>query len=130
MGDIEKLDLTFEKVTRVTKDGDIVQDLKEGYVYFEAGLDANGKKITIPKRVRLDKPERMLNKFVTKVKALAEEKYKEQKYYVASKTPPGIDVHLVNEEDVNDKMLLVFREVEQYMKSKNVAVMATGSVEF
>ncbi|MFH1669785.1 MAG: hypothetical protein ABIA62_07705 [Candidatus Woesearchaeota archaeon] len=130
MGDSENLDLTFEKVTRVTKDGDIVKDLKEGYLHFEAKLDANGKKLTISKRVRLDKPERMLNKFVTKVKALAEEKYKEQKYYVANKKPPAIDVHLVNEEDVNDKLLLVFEEVGQYMRSKNIAVMATASVKF
>ena len=126
----EKLEIRFEKVVRKTKSGDILQDVKEGYIYFDTNLDANGKKLLIEKRVRLDKPERMLNKFVTKLKALSEEEYKEQKYYVARKNPPTIDVHCVNEEDVNDKLLPVFEEVAQFNKTGNAAVLATESVEF
>ncbi len=130
MTDAEKLELRFEKVERKTKNGDIVQDLKEGYVHFDVTMDANGKKITLGKRVRLDKPERMLNKFITKLKALAEEQYKEKTYYVADKTPPPIDVRCVNEEDVNDKMIAVFEEVDKFNKTGNVAVLATGKAEF
>ena len=128
--DAEHVELRFEKVERKSKNGDVVQDLKEGYIYFDVGLDAAGKKLTISKRIRLDKPEKMLNKFVTKLKALAEEQYKEQKYYVADKKPPAIEIVLLNEEDVNDKMLPVFEEVAQFNKTGNVAVLATGAVEF
>ncbi|MBU2561525.1 MAG: hypothetical protein KKD17_04450 [Nanoarchaeota archaeon] len=130
MAEVEKLKLRFENVKRKSNNGDVVQDIKEGYVYLDVALDANGKKLKIEKRVRLDKPERMLNKFVTKIKALAEEQYKEKKYYVANKTPPAIDVHLDNEEQVNDKMLPVFEEINQFNKTKNAAVLATSFVEF
>ena len=58
MSEGEKVELRFEKVERKTKSGDIVQDLKDGYIYFNVGLDANGKKISVEKRVRLDKPEK------------------------------------------------------------------------
>ncbi len=126
----EKLELRFEKVVRKTKSGDVLQDVKEGYLYFDTSIDANGKKLVIEKRVRLDKPERMLNKFVTKLKALSEEEYKEQKYYVARKNPPAIDVHCVNEEDVNDKLLHLFEEIAQFNKTGNAAVLATETVEF
>lgn len=126
----ERLDLTFEKAERKSKGGDVLQDIKNGYVYFDVSIDANGKKLAISKRVRLNKPERMLNKFVTKLKALAEEEYKEQKYYVADKNPPAIDVHCVNEEAVNDKMFPMFEEVAQFNKTGNAAVLATESVEF
>ncbi|MBW2996958.1 hypothetical protein KY349_01305 [Candidatus Woesearchaeota archaeon] len=127
---MEKVELRFEKVERKSNNGDVVQDLKAGYIHFEVHIDANGKKLVIPKRVRLDKPERMLNKFVTKLKALAEEKYKEAKYYVADKRPPAIDIHLSNEEEVNDKMQPVFDEVAQFNKTGNIAVLATSVVEF
>ena len=126
----EKVELKFEKVERKSKNNDVARDLKEGYIHFEVNLDANGKKLAIEKRIRLDKPERMLNKFVTKLKALGEEKYKEQKYYVADKKPPAIEIVLLNEEDVNDKMGLVFEEVNQFRKTGNAAVLATSSVEF
>jgi hypothetical protein len=126
----EKVELKFEKVQRKSNNGDVLQDLKEGYIYFDVLVDANGKKLAIAKRIRLDKPDRMLNKFVTKLKALAEEKYKEEKYYVADKRPPAIDIHLTNESDVNDKMGIVFEEVNQYRKSGNAAVLATSVVEF
>ncbi|MBW2971544.1 hypothetical protein KY359_00780 [Candidatus Woesearchaeota archaeon] len=130
MTDVEKLELKFEKAERKSKNGDVVQDIKNGYVHFDVSIDANGKKLKIEKKIRLDKPERMLNKFVTKLKALAEEEYKEKKYYVANKSPPAIDVHLVNEEEVNDKMLPMFEEVNQFNKTGNAAVLATNSVEF
>lgn len=130
MSEAEQLEIKFEKVARKSKSGDVLQDVKEGYIYFDTSIDANGKKLMIEKRVRLDKPERMLNKFVTKLKALAEEAYKEQKYYVANKNPPAIDVHCVNEEDVNEKMLPVFEEVAQFNKTGTAAVMATEVVEF
>ena len=126
----EKLELTMQKVERKSKDGDLAQDIKGGYVYFDVTLVGNEKTIMLEKRIRLDKPERMLNKFVTKIKALAEEKYKEQKYYVADKKPPAIDVHMTNEEEVNDKLLPVFEEVEQFNKTGNAAVLATTFVEF
>lgn len=129
MTDVEKLELKFEKIKRTSRNNDVVQDIKEGYVYFDTTIDANGKKVLISKRVRLDKPERMLNKFVTKLKALAEEQYKEKKYYVANKSPPPIDVHLVNEEDVNDQMLVMFQEVNQFNKTGNPAVLATELIE-
>jgi len=128
--DAERLELKFERVVKKSNNGDVVQDLKEGYVYFDVEMDANGKKIIIAKRIRLDKPDRMLNKFVTKLKALAEEQYKEQKYYVADKRPPAIDVHLVNEEEVNDDMLVMFDEVAQFNKTGNAAVLATNAVQF
>lgn len=127
---MEKLDLRFEKVERRSKNGDVIRDLKQGYIHFDVHFDANGKKISIAKRIRLDKPERMLNKFVTKLKALAEEKYKEEKYYVANKAPPAIDVHCSNEEEVNEKMIPVFEEVALFNKTGNPAVLATGIVEF
>jgi hypothetical protein len=127
---MEKVELKFEKVERKSSNGDVAKDIKDGYVYFDVSLDANGKKFVINKRVRLDKPNRMLNKFVTKIKALAEEQYKEAKYYVADKKPPAIDIHCVNEEDVNDKMGIVFEEVAQFSKTGNAAVLATSSVEF
>ncbi|MFC1741381.1 hypothetical protein ACFL3V_02510 [Nanoarchaeota archaeon] len=130
MTDVEKLDLKMVKVERKSKDGDVVQDIKAGYVYFDVALEGNGKNISMKKKIRLDKPERMLNKFVTKIKSLAEEAYKEQKYYVAKKKPPAIDVHLENEEDVNDKLLLVFEAVEQFNKTGNIAALATTVVEF
>ncbi|NQU78936.1 hypothetical protein HQ545_04160 [Candidatus Woesearchaeota archaeon] len=125
-----KLELRFLNAQRKPNSGDVVQDIKDGYVYFELQVDANGKKITINKRVRLDKPERMLNKFVTKTKALSEEKYKEEKYYVADKTPPAIETILVNEDDVNDKLLQVFKEVNQFNKTGNASVLATSQIEF
>jgi len=118
--DVEKLNLKITNVSRKTKSGDIVKDL----------VDANGKKIVIEKRVRLDKPERMLNKFVTKVKAIAEESYKERTYYVAQKTPPSIETSLDNESDVNDRLLPVFEEVNHYIKTSNPSVLATSSVKF
>ena len=127
---MEKVELKFEKVERKHKTEDLLQDLKQGYVYFDATIDANGKKLVIEKRVRMDKPDRMLNKFVTKLKALAEEKYKEEKYYVADKKPPAIEIALLNEEDVNDKMGLVFNEINQFNKTGNAAVLATSLVEF
>ena len=126
----ERVELKFEKVERKSEDGDIVQDLKKGYVHFDVHIDANGKKLKIEKRIRLDKPEKMLNKLVTKLKALAEERYKEQKYYVADKKPPAIETVLLNEEEVNDKLLPVFEEIGQYMKTGNVAVLATTLIEF
>jgi len=128
--DVEKLNLKITNVSRKTKSGDIVKDLKEGYIYFDVTVDANGKKIVIEKRVRLDKPERMLNKFVTKVKAIAEESYKERTYYVAQKTPPSIETSLDNESDVNDRLLPVFEEVNHYIKTSNPSVLATSSVKF
>ena len=127
---MEKVELRFEKVERKSSNGDVLKDVKDGYVYFDVSLDANGKKFVIEKRIRLDKPDRMLNKFVTKLKALAEEKYKEEKYYVADKKPPAIEVVLLNEEDVNEKMSVVFDEVAQYSKTGNASVMATQVVEF
>jgi hypothetical protein len=130
VADGEKLELTMQKVERTTKDGDVVQDLKTGYVYFNVMLEGNGKKILLDKKIRLDKPERMLNKFVTKIKGLAEEQYKEQKYHVADKKPRAIETVLVNEDDVNDKMMVVFEEVGQYVKTSNVAVLGTSVVEF
>lgn len=127
---MEKVELRFEKVERKSSNGDVLKDVKEGYVYFDVHVDANGKKFVIEKRIRLDKPDRMLNKFVTKVKALAEEKYKEEKYYVADKKPPAIDIHLANEDEVNDRMSLLFEEVSQFSKTGNAAAMATETVEF
>ena len=127
---MEKVELRFEKVERKSSNGDVLKDVKDGYVYFDVSLDANGKKFVIEKRIRLDKPDRMLNKFVTKLKALAEERYKEEKYYVADKKPPAIEVVLLNEEDVNEKMSVVFDEVAQYSKTGNASVMATQVVEF
>lgn len=126
----EKLELNMQKVERKSSNGDMVQDIKGGYVYFDVTLEGNGKTIMLEKRIRLDKPDRMLNKFVTKIKALAEEKYKEQKYYVANKNPPAIDVHLSNEEDVNDRMIVMFEEVDKFNKTGNAAVLATNVVEF
>jgi hypothetical protein len=127
---MEKVELKFEKVERKSNNGDVLQDLKKGYVYFDVQVDANGKKLAIEKRIRLNKPDRMLNKFVTKLKALAEERYKEEKYYVADKRPPAIEIVLLNEEEVNEKMLPVFEEVAQFNKTGNPAVLATGVVEF
>ena len=127
---MEKVELKFEKVEKKSNNGDVLQDVKDGYVYFDVSVDANGKKFVISKRVRLNKPDRMLNKFVTKLKALAEERYKEEKYYVADKKPPAIDVHLANEEEVNDRMGPVFEEVVQFSKTGNASVMATSVVEF
>ncbi|MBW2968092.1 hypothetical protein KY362_06415 [Candidatus Woesearchaeota archaeon] len=126
----ENLVLKFEKVVRKSESGDVCRDIKAGYVHFDAHIDANGKKLVISKRIRLDKSHRMLNKFVTKLKALAEEQYKDTSYYVADKTPPPIDVHLDNEDEVNEKMFLIFEEVNTYLKNGNVAVLATETVEF
>jgi hypothetical protein len=126
----EKLKLKLLEVKRKTSSGDLVKDLKDGYVYFDVVVDGNGKKLTFEKRVRLDKPERMCNKFVTKIKAMAEEQYKEKTYYVAQNTPPAIESVLTNEEDANDKMLAVFEEVGQYMKTKKVGAMVTANVKF
>lgn len=128
--DSEKLELAMVKVERKATDGDVVKDIKSGYVYFDVTLKGNGKKIVLDKRVRLDKPERMLNKFVTKIKALAEEKYKEQKYYVANKSPPAINTELVNEDDVNDKMKQLFEDVIKFDKTGNTAMLAVSLVEF
>ena len=126
----EKLKLNLIEVKRKTSSGDLVKDLKDGYVYFDVVIDGNGKKIQFEKRTRLDKPERMLNKFITKIKAMAEEQYKEQAYYVAQKTPPAIESVLTNEADANDKMFAVFEQVGQYMKTKNVGAMVTANVKF
>ncbi len=130
MADAEMLKINMLEVKRKLNSGDIIQDLKEGYVYFDITVDANGKKITFEKRVRLDKPERMLNKFVTKAKGIAEEMYKEQKYYVAQNKPPKIESSLDNENDVNDKMIVIFEEVGKYIKTKNPAVLGTTEVKF
>ena len=130
MQEAEMLELKFERVLRKTSGNDLVQDINGGYVYFDANINANGKSILINKRIRLDKPEKMLNKFVTKIKALAEEKYKYQKYYVANKNPPPISVVLENEEGVNDRMRLLFEEVSKYSKTGNQSVLATDSIDF
>jgi hypothetical protein len=126
----EKVEVKFVKVVRKAKSGDLAKDLKEGYVYFDVHLDANGKRIVLDKRVRLDKPERMLNKFMTKLLTMAEEQYKEQKYFVAQNTPPELDTKLMNETDVGSKMLPVFEEINKYIKTGNPVVLATALVEF
>ena len=130
MTEAEKVELRFEKVEIKPKNSDVAQDLKEGYVYFDVLMEANRKRLFIEKRVRLDKPDKMLNKFVTKIKALAEEQYKEQKYYVADKKPPAIDTVLTNEEEVNEKMGQLFDEIGQFIKTGNASVLGTKSVEF
>jgi hypothetical protein len=126
----EKVEVKFIKVVRKAKSGDLAKDLKEGYVYFDVHLDANGKKLVLEKRVRLDKPERMLDKFMTKIVNMAEEKYKEARYYVAQLEPPQIETKLVNEEKAKDSMLPVFEEVNHYTKTGNIAALATSLVEF
>ena len=118
------------KVVRKSKSGDIALDIKEGYVYFDVMLSVNDKNIVFEKRIRLDKPDRMLNKFVSKVKSLAEEQYKDMTYYVADKTAPDIDAVLENETAVLDKMGLVFEEVGQFVRSGNIAVLVTKLVKF
>lgn len=122
--DSETVELRFEKIERENS------ELKEGYVHFTVYIDANGKKFTIEKRVRLDKPERMLNKLITKIKELAEEKYKGERYYVANKQPPTIELILVNEEEVNDKMLPAFDEIVKCAKTGNTTLPGTGIIEF
>lgn len=126
----EQLNMKVLKVVRKANNGDVVQDLKEGYVYFDVMLQVNDKNVVFEKRIRLDKPDRMLNKFVSKITALAEERYKDMTYYVADKESPETSTELENEKDVLDKMGLLFGEINQYLKSGNVAVLATKLLEF
>lgn len=127
---IEKLVLKVTKVIRKTKNPQLVDDLKEGYIYFDIRFDANGKSIVIEKRVRLDKPERMLEKFVTKIVPLVEERYKEVKYFVADNPAPELTTKLTNEKELKEKMLPLFEEFSQYMKTGSMASKPTSTVEF
>ena len=126
----EKVEVKFVKVVRKANSGDLAKDLKEGYIYFDVHMDANGKKIVLEKRVRLDKPERMLDKFMTKIVNMAEEKYKDARYYVAQLEPPQIETLLLDEAKAKDKMLPVFEEVNRYTKTGNLSALATKIVEF
>jgi len=125
----EKLVLKVTKVLRKAKNPQLVQDLKEGYIYFDIRIDANGKPLVIEKRVRLDKPERMLEKFTTKIVPMAEERYKELKYFVADNPAPELATKLENEDELKEKMLVVFEEVNQYMKTGNLSSMPTSMIE-
>jgi hypothetical protein len=125
--DTETVELKFEKIERNKKKD---AELREGYVHFTVHIDTNGKKFAIEKRVRLDKPERMLGKLITKIKEIAEEKYKGERYYVANKEPPAIESVLVNEEEIKDKMLPVFDEIIKCAKTGNISLPGTGVVEF
>lgn len=125
--DAEIVSVKVKSVERLKKD--IAEDLKQGYVFFLISMEANGRPLEVKKKMRLDKPEKMLNKFMTKVLGLAEENYKEVKYYVADKTPPDqLDVTLANKAAVEDKVLLMLEEVEQFMKSGKFEVLATDKV--
>ncbi|MBI5881458.1 hypothetical protein HZB90_04980 [archaeon] len=125
----EKLVLTVKKVVRKTNGVTIADDLKEGYIYFDIHFDANGRNLVVEKRTRLDKPERMLEKFVSKIVAQVEEKYKDMKYFVARKTPPEIITKLTNEKALKEAMMDLFKEVDKYTKTKNVSVLVTKQVE-
>ena len=126
----EKIEMKVLKVVRKSASGDIAMDIKEGYVYFDVMLSVNNKNVVFEKRIRLDKPDRMLNKFVSKVMMLAEEQYKDMTYYVADKEAPDTVATLENSADVLDKMGSVFDEVGQFVKSGNVSALVTRLVEF
>jgi hypothetical protein len=127
--DAEKLVLTVKKVVRKTNGVNLTDDLKEGYIYFDIYFDANGRNLIIDKRTRLDKPERMLEKFVSKIVAQAEERYKEVKYFVARKEPPELITKLTNEKDLKEGMMDIFKEVDKYTKTKNISVLMTKQIE-
>ena len=126
----EKVTMKVLKIARKSNSGDVVQDIKEGYIHFDVMLQVNDKKVLFEKRIRLDKPDRMLNKFIEKIIPLAEEQYKDMTYYVADKQAPETVSELENEEELRDRMTAVFEEVAQFVKTGNIAVLGTKSVEF
>ncbi len=117
------------KVLSVKRIGDVPSDIKDGYVYFDVSLDVNGRSISIKKKIRLDKPDKMLNKFLSKILMLAEERYKEMKYFVADKTPPNYFItSLINRKAAAEFLYILFEEIDQFVKTGKFEVLATDKV--
>jgi hypothetical protein len=127
---VEKILMKVLKVARKTTGGDVVKDINDGYIYLDIMMQANDKNIVFEKRIRIDKADKMLNKFLSKIVMIAEEQYKDMTYYVADKESPETTSVLENSEVVNDKMNLFFGEVGQYLKTNNPAVLNTKLVTF
>ena len=126
---VEKLALRIVSVVR-RKDS-IAEDLKQGYVYFSVEMEVDGRPMVMTKKIRLDKPDKMFQKFMAKIPKLCEERYKEVKYYVADKTPPtAVEADIINKDVVEEKMYILLEEVEQFIKTGKFEVLATDKIEF
>jgi len=109
----------------------IDDDIKEGYVHFLIGCDVEGKSFPLKKRLRLDKSEKMLMKFLSKLPVLLEEQYKEIRYYVADKRPPeDLSIEVVNILVVEEKMYLMLEEVESFVRTGRHDVLVTEKISF
>ncbi len=106
-------------------------DIKEGYVRFEVVYDVEGRQLVLQKKIRLDKPDKMLSKFLTKIPVLAEQEYVNVKYFVADKNPPeDLDFLFVNRGDVEEKLYLIFEEIEQFVKTSKYNILVNHKIRF
>jgi hypothetical protein len=127
----ELLNLKIKLIERRIKEGESLVNFDTGYVHFLVLLNANGKNMEFEKRIRLDKPEKMTKKFISKMKLFAETRYNERTYFIAQKTAPEKTIiNLRNLEAVEEGLMQVFSEVNQFMKTKKASIVKTTILKF
>ncbi|MBT7902242.1 hypothetical protein HN587_00110 [Candidatus Woesearchaeota archaeon] len=127
----ELLNLKIKLIERRIKEGESLVNFDTGYVHFLVILNANGKNMEFEKRIRLDKPEKMTKKFISKMKLFAETRYNERTYFIAQKTAPEKTLtNLRNLEAVEEGLMQVFSEVNQFMKTKKASIVKTTILKF
>ncbi|MBT5022041.1 hypothetical protein HON01_04400 [Candidatus Woesearchaeota archaeon] len=127
----EDLDLEIRRVERRIKEGNSLIDFSNGYAHFIIYLLANNKPMEIEKRIRLDKPEKMLRKFLSKIEVYAETRHKERKYFISQKPAPDkITTTITNKDTVADGMITIFEKINQFLKTKKASQVKTTVLVF
>ena len=121
--EIERLD-----ITDLEKEGYV----EKGVVVFKVTFEIDNAEFICELDVKLDKdPELMLKEFLETFLREAYAIYEKKKYFVANKKPPeDLEIGIVNQQDVKEKMLFVFEEIRDYTESKKLGHLRTKKVGF